>query len=105
MCCKIFIHEKIVAYILLFSGDGKGYTNNQKFSAIDRDNDKDSYVHCARDSRKGGWWHHGCTPININGITMTAGYNGLDAVYYQRWRDFNALRSTKMMIRPQQIPT
>ena len=86
-------------YILL-GNDGMEVYNGNTFSAVDRDNDNLSKQHCARDKRKGGWWHYRCGPCNINGLYKTAGYKGNDAMFYAPWRDKNALKSTQMMIQP-----
>ena len=41
------------------------FNNDQKFSTIDRDNDRDAR-HCARLFTGGGWWYRYCTRVSPN---------------------------------------
>ena len=46
--------------------------NGTKWSTIDRDNDNDDKVHCAR-YRLGPWWYTSCLHVNLNNVYF---YNG-----------------------------
>ena len=82
--------------------DGNIYTlNGMMFSTPDKDNDVSMSLHCARDSRMGGWWYRGCTASNPNGLYKSAGYSGIDSIHWRGFRNFDALKSISMKIRPQ----
>ena len=87
------------------AGDSFGYSNGEKFSTKDRDQDSDPGTKCALG--RGGWWFKNCQDANLNGVY---GY-GASAVslffpstnkeiIWPRWRPhFYSLKSTEMKIK------
>lgn len=69
------------------------------FSTYDRDNDKQS-GNCAEQYR-GGFWYNACHVVNLNGEYANSGYiHPRFPVWYYWKTKYEALKETKMMIRP-----
>lgn len=73
--------------------------NGQKFTTLDQDNDGPP-DNCAADSRMGGWWFNHCARVNANGIYKATNISGVDSIYWREFRDFDALKSISMKIKP-----
>ncbi|XP_056001826.1 ryncolin-1-like [Ostrea edulis] len=81
--------------------DSFAYHNGMKFSTKDSDNDRSS-SNCAV-SYGNGWWFNTCHHSNLNGVYYrkpTVSNNGMT---WERWdnkRNWDYLKSSKMMIKP-----
>ncbi|GMT31435.1 hypothetical protein PFISCL1PPCAC_28789 [Pristionchus fissidentatus] len=42
--------------------------NGRQFTTADADHDADSLVNCGQTRNFGGWWHHDCTYVALNGL-------------------------------------
>ncbi|XP_033763493.1 angiopoietin-related protein 7-like [Pecten maximus] len=80
-------------------------SNGSPFSTKDKDNDESS-LHCAV-SLKSGWWHKGCTDVNLNGLYLNPTDVDDGGMSVMRWNYFpypdtkyNSLKQAMMMIRP-----
>ena len=70
---------KYTLHVNGFSGvlaDALKYSNRQKFSTFDSDNDSSYTHHCALDYF-GAWWFHGCFSTHLNGKYYSAGKMGI----------------------------
>lgn len=86
---------------LSFSEDSFSYHSGNKFSTTDSDNDK-SGGNCAV-SYGNGWWFNLCHHSNLNGIYYKKKTNSVAGMTWHYWKSNNgweALKSSKMMIRP-----
>ncbi|XP_051860800.1 angiopoietin-related protein 1-like [Drosophila albomicans] len=68
---------------------------NQKFTTYDRDNDISGSYNCA--DHNGGWWYTSCVHANLNGLFFNESVKNYRSMH---WKDFDALRRVKMLIRP-----
>lgn len=88
--------------IHIFSGDSLHYTHDgQKFTTIDRDNDRSS-GNCARkDYAGGGWWYDNCFESNLNGLYLSGHYDrGYSGMTWNGWKGGKySLNRSRMMIR------
>eukprot|EP00058_Branchiostoma_floridae_P001867 XP_002587355.1 hypothetical protein BRAFLDRAFT_96226 [Branchiostoma floridae] len=88
------------------AGDSMEFSNGMKFSAIDRDNDGFSPLHCA-EHHSSGWWYNRCTYSALNSpYYQPEDYHGTDTGYgvlWYYWKNdwYYSLKATKMMVRPQ----
>lgn len=86
---------------LSYSGDSFSYHNGNKFSTKYNDNDKDRGS-CAA-SHGNGWWFNACHHSNLNGIyykKKTSTSAGMTWVHWKSKNVWEALKSSKMMIKP-----
>ncbi|XP_056002871.1 fibrinogen-like protein A [Ostrea edulis] len=81
------------------AGDSLDYSNGQKFTTRDQDNEMWNIGNCAV-HHQGAWWHANCTYCNLNG--QYANYAKLDwtSPYWYDWKEEMALKGTVMQIRP-----
>ncbi|XP_071393478.1 microfibril-associated glycoprotein 4-like [Centroberyx affinis] len=85
------------------AGDSLSYSNGQKFSTMDRDQDSWS-GHCAR-KYLGGFWYKACHKANPNGIYRWGADKTLFAigVEWSSWKGHDySLKTISMKIRPLQ---
>ncbi|XP_039670975.1 microfibril-associated glycoprotein 4-like isoform X2 [Perca fluviatilis] len=86
------------------AGDSLSYSNGQKFSTFDKD--QDSYSgNCARSFLGAFWYSSGCHYTNPNGVYRWGADSTVNAVGvdWYHWKGFNySLKSISMKIRPVQ---
>ncbi|CAC5416745.1 Fibrinogen-like protein 1,Fibrinogen-like protein A,Tenascin,Ryncolin-2,Ryncolin-4,Fibrinogen C domain-containing protein 1-A,Angiopoietin-2,Ficolin-2,Ryncolin-1,Tenascin-R,Ryncolin-3,Ficolin-1,Fibrinogen C domain-containing protein 1-B,Fibrinogen C domain-containing protein 1 [Mytilus coruscus] len=74
--------------------------NGMMFSTTDQDNDEKS-KHCARDIKKGPWWHRACSYSNLNSQYKSEGFNeGQNTIHWKTWHGVKALKVSEMKIKP-----
>ncbi|XP_076071899.1 fibrinogen-like protein A [Mytilus galloprovincialis] len=73
---------------------------NHMFTTRDRDNDFSSDFNCGIKTES-GWWHNECTSANING-DYGGMYNSTTKMHWKTWKP-NALKQTRMMIKPSRV--
>ncbi|VDI28008.1 Hypothetical predicted protein [Mytilus galloprovincialis] len=73
---------------------------NHMFTTRDRDNDFSSDFNCGIKTES-GWWHNECTSANING-DYGGMYNNTTKMHWKTWKP-NALKQTRMMIKPSRV--
>lgn len=86
---------------LFYSGDSFSYNNGMKFSTKDNDNDKNG-GNCAA-IYGNGWWFNHCHYTNLNGIYYKKKTSTSAGMTWYHWKNkdvFEALKSSKMMIKP-----
>ncbi|CAG2212200.1 unnamed protein product [Mytilus edulis] len=79
--------------------DSNKNLNGMMFSTTDQDNDIND-DHCARDLRKGPWWHRSCSYSNLNGQYKSEGIRGGTTIHWITWHGRIALKASEMKIRP-----
>ncbi|KAI8489059.1 Angiopoietin 4 [Branchiostoma belcheri] len=86
------------------AGDSMFYSNGQRFSTVDRDNDGWSIVHCSQRFGQGGWWFGSCSHSNLNGRYLGNCRNSCpfaQGVTWYHWRRHTySLKSVSLKIRP-----
>ncbi|XP_019636018.1 PREDICTED: fibrinogen-like protein A [Branchiostoma belcheri] len=94
------------------AGDSLEYSNGEKFSARDRDQDSHSSINCATYSNfAGGWWYKDCANSGLNGPYLRPSDRTSYSGFGIRWGKFspanycNYLKKSKMMIRPTDFGT
>ena len=82
------------------------YHNGMMFTTRDRDNDIATYINCASDRHRGGWWYHACAHINLNGNyegDVTPTWTGIVVRYIDTTTSSpsssKAVKSVEMIIR------
>jgi hypothetical protein len=84
------------------SSDSMAHSNNRAFSTRDKDNDDSSGTHCS-EVRHSGWWHGGCTNVNLNGQyfneEMISNYHQIYWLYYTSGSTYLSLQHVSMKIR------
>ncbi|XP_037729376.1 angiopoietin-related protein 7-like [Drosophila subpulchrella] len=88
-------------------GDSLDVNRNQKFTTLDRDNDKRDNFNCAT-YEKGGWWYKSCAYSQLNGKFYKEGRtkdNQLNGITWGTWHDYwtHSLTFVEMMIRPKTL--
>ncbi|XP_037725249.1 angiopoietin-related protein 7-like [Drosophila subpulchrella] len=89
-------------------GDSLGGHRNQKFTTLDRDNDKDNKYNCAGDEF-GGWWYTDCAYSKLNGKFYKEGRtrdNKHNGIHWGSWHNYDwtySLTFVEMMIRPKTL--
>lgn len=80
------------------------YHNNQKFSAKDNDNDKDS-GNCA-EKYKGAWWYSNCHASNLNGYQYQGDHKSYaDGINWTGFRGHHhSMKITSLSVRPKFYP-
>eukprot|EP00058_Branchiostoma_floridae_P001332 XP_002586820.1 hypothetical protein BRAFLDRAFT_62198 [Branchiostoma floridae] len=85
------------------AGDAMAYSNGQRFSTVDRDND-DWSGHCSQLYGQGGWWFENCGASYLNGRYLGncgSSCSGGQGVLWYRWKGWSySLKSVSMKIRP-----
>lgn len=87
------------------AGDSMTFSNGQKFSARDKDQDTQKSYHCRRSFRgyNGGWWFKDCVYTNLNGNYFKNGPNQVNGISWSSWLGSRySLKTTVMAIRPAQ---
>ena len=89
------------------AGDSFGYSNGEKFSTEDRDQDSDPGTNCALE--RGGWWFKNCQIANLNGVYgfgtrwrffFFADLSLTKQIVWAHWTGhFYSLKSTEMKIK------
>ncbi|XP_037726624.1 microfibril-associated glycoprotein 4-like [Drosophila subpulchrella] len=85
-------------------GDSLDDHRNQKFTTLDRDNDKQDYYNCAR-NENGGWWYRRCAYSALNGKFYKEGRTRdkkIDGIAWGTWHNNDwtySLTFVEMMIR------
>ena len=81
-------------------GDSFGYSNGERFTTHDKDQDSYSGGNCAA-HYKGGWWYKNCHKSNLNGLykfARTTSY--ADSIVMAGWKGhYYSLKSTEMKIK------
>jgi len=71
-----------------------------RFSAKDRDNDREPTRHCAQ-IEKGGWWYNGCSKVNLNGEALQGKTKKTSGIIWYTWKGFfYSLKYVRMMVKP-----
>ncbi|XP_066304380.1 uncharacterized protein [Branchiostoma lanceolatum] len=94
------------------AGNSMHYSNGQRFSTLDRDNDDEDYNYddddyddhnsCSKRYGQGGWWFRWCDPY-LNGRYLGncgSSCPGGQGVMWDGWWDVYSLKSATMKIRP-----
>ncbi|CAH1250122.1 ANGPTL1 [Branchiostoma lanceolatum] len=89
--------------------DSMDYSNGQRFSTVDRDNDDQSRGYpCAKLFGQGGWWFGSCGHAYLNGRYLGNCGNSCpygQGVMWARWRgQYYSLKSVSIKIRPSLSP-
>ncbi|XP_078671419.1 microfibril-associated glycoprotein 4-like [Branchiostoma floridae x Branchiostoma belcheri] len=86
------------------AGDSMNFNNGQKFSTVDRDNDKWDYAECSQVNGQGGWWFNKCSNAFLNGRYLGNCRKSCEAwegVVWKTWKGKHySLMSVSMKIRP-----
>ncbi|XP_037724678.1 fibrinogen-like protein 1 [Drosophila subpulchrella] len=88
-------------------GDSLAYHSNQKFTTLDRDNDKHTIGNCAL-GEWGGWWYKDCAHSQLNGKFYKEGRTRdkkENGITWGSWHDYwtDSLTFVEMMIRPKTL--
>ncbi|XP_075156304.1 ficolin-2-like [Haematobia irritans] len=90
------------------AGDSLRYSQHEKFSTYDADNDSNTSINCAS-QRQGGWWYFRCNAsepyANLNGRYYDSGMTPDDKLYTGiNWKTFGggnkSMKFVQMKIRP-----
>ncbi|XP_066930955.1 ficolin-2-like [Clytia hemisphaerica] len=78
--------------------DAKG----REFTTLGFDNDVSSYINCAEELNRGGFWYGNCGSFTPNALWVNASNlnrGDKSGIRYSRWKQNQILKSTEMMIR------
>ena len=82
------------------AGDSLDYSNGQRFTTRDKDQDSHPRNNCAVQF-KGAWWYKSCHKSNLNGLykyAKTVSY--ADSVVWEEWKDYHySLKFSEMKIK------
>ncbi|XP_078617590.1 uncharacterized protein LOC144885544 [Branchiostoma floridae x Branchiostoma japonicum] len=81
------------------AGDSMHYNDGQRFSTVDRDNDR-SITHCSQALGQGGWWFWDCSYSSLNGRYLCNCARGGQGVVWHHSRGWQYYKSVSMKIRP-----
>ncbi|CAF3586633.1 unnamed protein product [Adineta steineri] len=80
-------------------GDSLAYNRGMRFSTRDQDYDQ-SAGQCAENYHS-GWWHAGCTLVNLNGLYLRGNDTTATGVFWNNWLGAKySLKSCEIKVRP-----
>ncbi|XP_039259931.1 uncharacterized protein LOC120336333 [Styela clava] len=81
------------------AGDSMKTSNGMQFTTTDSDRDWNAQNNCAVLTGS-AWWHRNCSDANLNSSLQNRPIYGETAMYWKTWRVEAALKSVRMMMRP-----
>ena len=72
--------------------------NGEQFSTTDNDNDVWSFINCAEEKGRGGWWYGYCGEANLNGVYHHTPSAPDEGIFWWTWNRYDSLKATTMMI-------
>ncbi|XP_034484270.1 fibrinogen-like protein 1 [Drosophila innubila] len=82
------------------AGNALSYNLYDKFTTFDRDNDGWGTGNCA-EYYASGWWYNFFGNSNLNGKYFDREVHNEQSIWWYNWKGYRALKTVKMMIRPQ----
>ncbi|UJR35156.1 hypothetical protein I4U23_027925 [Adineta vaga] len=81
-------------------GDSLSYNRGMRFTTRDQDNDQSTSGQCA-ENYKSGWWHAGCTSVNLNGLYLRGNTSTTTGIFWGNWLGAKySLKSCQIKVRP-----